>query len=104
MRVNSTHDPLAIDADGVVYANSEDGFLYAIGPDGALLRKIFLDLALGAAYTPLSIGADGIVYTQNNGHLFAVGRPFRPAPVPPTRRPRRLLETSTSRSAPSPGS
>ena len=89
----------AVDADGVVYANSEDGFLYAIGPNGALLRKIFLDLALGAAYTPLSIGADGIVYTQNNGHLFAVGSPFRPAPVPPTRRPRRFLETSTSRSA-----
>jgi hypothetical protein len=35
--------------------------------------KLFLNLALGAAYTPVSIGGDGKLYTQNNGHLFAVG-------------------------------
>ncbi|MCA1582134.1 MAG: hypothetical protein LC796_12255 [Acidobacteria bacterium] len=86
----------AVDAGGVVYANSEDGFLYAIGPDGALRQKIFLNSALGAAYTPLSIAADGLVYTQNNGHLFAVGNPLRPAPLPPPRRrgPRVLGKTA----------
>jgi len=35
--------------------------------------KIFLNLAIGAAYTPLSIGADGKLYTQNDGILFVVG-------------------------------
>jgi hypothetical protein len=35
--------------------------------------NLFLNLALGAAYTPLSIGADGKIYTQNDGHLFVVG-------------------------------
>jgi outer membrane protein assembly factor BamB len=78
----------AVDGDGVLYANSEDGFLYAVGPDGVLRSRIFLDLALGAAYTPLSIGADGILYTQNNGHLFAVGNPLRPGPLRPDRRTR----------------
>ncbi|MEO8191522.1 MAG: hypothetical protein ABI682_14365 [Acidobacteriota bacterium] len=75
----------ALDANGVVYANSEDGFVYAIGPDGVLRGKIFLNLALGAAYTPLSISADGLLYTQNNGHLFVVGSPLRPPPIPPKR-------------------
>jgi outer membrane protein assembly factor BamB len=68
----------AIDAGGTVYANSEDGRLYAIGqghrgvfttPRGSL----FLSSALGAAYTPLSLTPDGRVLTQNDGHLFAVG-------------------------------
>ena len=83
----------AVDARGVVYANSEDGFLYAIDPDGRLREKIFLDLARGAAYTPVSIGPDGLVYVQNNGHLFAVGNaPFVsvPTPVQRTRAPRAI--------------
>jgi hypothetical protein len=67
----------AVDAAGVVYANSEDGTLYAIGPDGAPRGKVFLDRALGAAYTPVSIGPGGILYTQNEGHVFAVGNPAR---------------------------
>lgn len=71
----------AVDGNGVVYANSEDGYLYAIGTDGRLVDRIFLNLAIGAAYTPLSIGSDGILYTQNDGHLFAVGNPLRPAPI-----------------------
>jgi outer membrane protein assembly factor BamB len=57
----------------VVYANSEDGNIFAINQDGTLKQKKFLQLALGAAYTPLTIGPDGRIYTQNDGHLFVVG-------------------------------
>lgn len=64
---------LAVDARGVVYVNSEDGNLYAINQGGTQRDRLFLQLALGAAYTPLSLGADGKIYTQNAGHLFAVG-------------------------------
>jgi outer membrane protein assembly factor BamB len=63
----------AVDGDGVVYANSEDGNLYAIEQGGELRRKTFLQLALGAAYTPLAIGPEGRVYTENDGHLVALG-------------------------------
>ena len=63
----------AIDIRGTVYANSEDGNLYAIAQGGVLEDRIFLQLALGAAYTPISIGPDGRLYAQNAGHLFAVG-------------------------------
>jgi hypothetical protein len=63
----------AIDQDGFVYANSEDGSLYVLNPDGTLRRKLFTNLAIGAAYTPLSIGPDGRIYTQNDGHLFVAG-------------------------------
>jgi hypothetical protein len=62
-----------IDRNGVALANSEDGWLFAINPDGTLRKKIFQQLALGAAYTPTSIGADGKVYSQNAGHLFVAG-------------------------------
>jgi hypothetical protein len=62
-----------IDANGVVYANSEDGWLYAINQGGTLKQRIFQQLALGAAYTPTSLGADGRIYSQNAGHLFVVG-------------------------------
>ena len=63
-----------IDKQGVVYANSEDGNLYAIQQGGTLKQNIFLDLALGAAYTPLAIGPDGKVYTENKGTLFVIGK------------------------------
>jgi hypothetical protein len=63
-----------IDSDGVVYANSEDGNLFAIIQGGALQKKIFQQLALGAAYTPASLGGDGKIYSQNAGHLFVVGK------------------------------
>jgi len=74
-----------VDASGVVYANSEDGYLYAIRPDGTVREKIFLNLALGAAYTPVSVGRDGRIYAQNNGHLFVIGFPVqsRAAAAPP---------------------
>jgi hypothetical protein len=64
----------AIDRNGVVYANSEDGNLYAINQGGTLKQNLFLNLALGAAYTPLAIGPDGLLYTENDGHLFVVGQ------------------------------
>jgi hypothetical protein len=63
-----------IDGDGVVYANSEDGNLYTIEQGGTLKGHIFQQLALGAAYTPTSLGQDGKIYSQNDGHLFVVGR------------------------------
>jgi uncharacterized protein (TIGR03437 family) len=63
----------AIDANGVVYANSEDGNLYAISQGGMSAQQIFQQLALGAAYTPASIGGDGRIYSQNDGHLFVAG-------------------------------
>jgi outer membrane protein assembly factor BamB len=64
---------VAVDKNGVVYVNSEDGNLYSIAQGGVLKQRIFLQQALGAAYTPLSIGPDGKIYTQNAGHLFVVG-------------------------------
>ena len=63
---------VAVDARGVVYADSEDGNLYAIAQGGTLEQRIFLRLALGAAYTPTSIGPDGRVYTQNDGIMFVI--------------------------------
>jgi len=68
----------AIDANGTVYVTSEDGNLYALpqGSSGVFTTpaaNLFLNLAVGAAYTPLSIGPTGLIYTQNDGHLFVVG-------------------------------
>ncbi len=63
----------ALDADGTAYLNGEDGVLYAFDRSGNVVGELFLDTALGAAYTPLSLGPDGIIYTQNNGVLFAIG-------------------------------
>jgi outer membrane protein assembly factor BamB len=66
---------VAIDKNGVTYANSEDGNLYAIEPGGVMRDRIFLNQSLGAAYTPLAIDAKGRIYTQNDGSLFAIGAP-----------------------------
>jgi outer membrane protein assembly factor BamB len=63
-----------VDVNGVVYANSEDGNLYAISQGGTLKANIFLNQALGAAYTPLAVGADGTIYTENKRILSAVGK------------------------------
>ena len=71
----------AIDASHRVYVESEDGNAYVIpqGHTGVFdmsapgVQRLFLQLALGAAYTPLSIGGDGKIYTQNAGHLFVLG-------------------------------
>ena len=64
---------IAVDGTGAVFANSEDGNLYRIAPDGQSATRRFLQLALGAAYTPLSLDPRGLVYTQNDGRLFVVG-------------------------------
>ncbi len=68
----------AVDVNGTVYVNSEDGSIYVIpqGHTGIFTvpsSSLFLNSAIGAAYTPLSIGPDGKLYTQNDGHLFVVG-------------------------------
>jgi hypothetical protein len=68
----------AIDMNGTAYVNSEDGNIYSLaqGHTGVFTQptgNLFLNLALGAAYTPLSLGSDGKLYTQNDGHLFVVG-------------------------------
>ncbi len=70
----------AVDARGNVLANGEDGNLYVIGPDGSLITRVFLNLAIGAAYTPLSIGDDGRIYTENDGRLFVMGAGASPEP------------------------
>lgn len=69
---------IAVDSRGVVYANSEDGNLYAIDQNGRELQRIFLQVALGAAYTPLSIGPEGRIYTQQDGKLFVVSEVLPP--------------------------
>jgi hypothetical protein len=73
----------AIDANHTVYVESEDGNAYVIpqghtgvfdmGSSGPPVQRLFLQLALGAAYTPLSIDRQGRIYTQNAGHLFVLG-------------------------------
>jgi hypothetical protein len=63
----------AVDAEGNVYANAEDGFVYQIGQGGQLKRQTFLDQALGAAYTPISLDPGGRVFALNNGELTVLG-------------------------------
>jgi hypothetical protein len=62
-----------VDSTGTTYANSEDGNIYVINPNGTLRENLFLNLAIGAAYTPLSMSSDGKIFTQNDGILFVVG-------------------------------
>ncbi len=68
----------AIDGDGNVYVESEDGNIYVLdqGHSGVFTTpkfKHFTNLAIGAAYTPFSIDPRGRLYAQNNGHLFVAG-------------------------------
>lgn len=63
----------AIDARGVAYINSEDGWLYAISRDGRLVQEIQVTDAQGQAYTPVAIDDRGRVYGEKAGTLFVVG-------------------------------
>jgi hypothetical protein len=63
----------AVDAAGTVYANGEDGVLYAIPRGGGAVTSFFLGESIGAAYTPLTIDPQGRVYAQNVGRLFVIG-------------------------------
>jgi hypothetical protein len=64
---------IAVDRDGTVYANSEDGNAYAITADGKYRDATFLEVSLGAAYTPVALDHNGRVFTMNNGHLSVLG-------------------------------
>jgi len=63
----------AVDANGTVYADSEDGNVYVINQGGTLKGSLFLQQAVGAAYTPTALGNDGKIYTLNDGNMFVVG-------------------------------
>ena len=63
----------AVDGNGTVYADSEDGNVYVINQGGTLKGKLFLQSAVGAAYTPIAVGRDGKIYTDNDGNMFVVG-------------------------------
>jgi hypothetical protein len=70
---------VAVDGNGVVYGDSEDGNLYAIQQGGTPVQKIFLDRAINAGYTPTSMGSDGTIYAENAGHFIAIGNLFATA-------------------------
>jgi hypothetical protein len=64
----------AVDTAGITYGNSEDGNVYALLPDGGVRDKMFLKLALGAAYTPIVVDGSGRIYSLNGGELTAIGK------------------------------
>ena len=66
-------DVPAIDAAGTMYANSEDGNVYAIDADGSLQGRLLLDTALGASYTPVTLDYAGRIYALNAGPMYVVG-------------------------------
>jgi len=64
----------AVAPDGTIYANSEDGRVYAIRQGGTLGEQRFLVQSLGAAYTPIVIDSQGRVYSMNGGLMTVVGQ------------------------------
>jgi hypothetical protein len=66
----------AVDANGVVYADNEDGHLYVIPQGASGVQSIMLEKSEDAGYTPVSMGPDGMIYALNAGHLVAVGQLF----------------------------
>jgi outer membrane protein assembly factor BamB len=64
----------AVDRDGNLFANSEDGNLYVIDKNGKEKSHFFLNLAIGAAYTPLALERRGHVFVLNGGHLSVLGQ------------------------------
>lgn len=62
---------LALGSDGVVYAASEDGFLYAVDAAGNLQWKF----SVGPMRVAPVLGADGTIYVTNEDQtIFAVNR------------------------------
>jgi outer membrane protein assembly factor BamB len=81
----------AVGADGTTYVGSNDGYLYAIHPDGSLKWRY---QTADAVESSPAIGAAGIVYIgSNDGHLYGInpdgtprwrypaGDPVRSSPV-----------------------
>jgi hypothetical protein len=64
----------AVDEEGTVYVNSEDGRTYALLQGGVEAQSRFLVLSLGAAYTPVTVDGEGRTYTMNGGVLTVVGK------------------------------
>jgi hypothetical protein len=62
----------ALDKDGNVYGNSEDGNLYVIDKHGQQKAVYFLDQAIAAAYTPVALDGKGHIFALNNGHLLVL--------------------------------
>lgn len=65
----------AVDKNGTVYVDSEDGNLYAIKQGGMEASQFFLNASIRAAYTPTSIDAKGRIYALNGGTLTVIGGP-----------------------------
>ncbi len=60
----------AVGPDGVIYIGSNDGYLYAIRPDGTLKWKFETK---GAVHSHPAIGADGTIYVGSwDHHLYAI--------------------------------
>ncbi|MDD9939493.1 MAG: PQQ-binding-like beta-propeller repeat protein [Myxococcales bacterium] len=60
----------AVGADGTVYVGSEDGFLYAVNPDGT--QQWAFDAGDAVRSSP-AIGSDGTIYVgSDDGRVFAV--------------------------------
>jgi hypothetical protein len=70
----------AVDMNGTVLANGEDGYYYAIAWGGQTSATQKLIDARDAAYTPLAIANDGTVYTLNSGVLFQIQAAPPPQP------------------------
>ncbi len=64
----------AVDKNGVIYVNSQDGNLYAVSQGGFLIGAIFQQQALPGTYVPASIGGDGRLYSLNAGQMFVLGQ------------------------------
>jgi hypothetical protein len=64
----------AVDANGTIYVNNEDGNLYAIGQGGVEMGHFFMEMSITAAYTPLALDRQGRVYTMNFGKLSVFGQ------------------------------
>jgi len=63
----------AIDVNGTIYVNAEDGYLYSFDRSGAMRESILLLASGGQAYTPMALDDAGRIYAQKGGRLFVVG-------------------------------